>query len=31
VPIGALLVGKRTFGGDDPNQGTDEEGAFSGR
>jgi dihydrofolate reductase len=29
--IGALLVGKRTFTGDDPNQGTDEEGAFSGQ
>jgi dihydrofolate reductase len=29
--IGALLVGKRTFQGDDPNKGTDEEGAFSGR
>lgn len=29
--IGALLVGKRTFTGDDPNAGTDEEGAFGGR
>jgi dihydrofolate reductase len=29
--IGALLVGKRTFSGDDPNKGTDEEGAFGGR
>ncbi|WP_301176206.1 dihydrofolate reductase family protein [Actinomadura geliboluensis] len=29
--IGALLVGNRTFGGDDPNKGTDKEGAFGGR
>lgn len=29
--IGALLVGKRTFTGDDPNAGTDAEGAFSGQ
>lgn len=29
--IGALLVGKRTFGGDDPNKGTDSEGAFGGQ
>ena len=29
--IGALLVGKRTFTGDDPNRGTDAEGAFGGR
>ena len=29
--IGALLVGKNTFGGDDPNAGTDDEGAFSGQ
>lgn len=29
--IGALLVGARTFTGDDPNRGTDKEGAFSGR
>lgn len=29
--IGALLVGKRTFAGDDPNAGTDEEGAFNGQ
>lgn len=29
--IGALLVGARTFTGDDPNRGTDREGAFSGR
>jgi dihydrofolate reductase len=28
--IGALLVGSRTFRGDDPNRGTDREGAFSG-
>jgi dihydrofolate reductase len=28
--IGAMLVGKRTFGGDDPNRGTDKEGAMSG-
>ncbi|MGA8245864.1 MAG: dihydrofolate reductase family protein [Nocardioides sp.] len=28
---GSLLVGRRTFGGDDPNRGTDDEGAFSGR
>jgi dihydrofolate reductase len=28
--IGALLVGKRTFTGDDPNKGTDAEGAFGG-
>jgi dihydrofolate reductase len=29
--IGALLVGKRTFSGDDPNRGTEAEGAFSGQ
>jgi dihydrofolate reductase len=29
--IGALLIGKRTFTGDDPNKGTDAEGAFGGR
>lgn len=29
--IRALLVGKRTFAGDDPNKGTDAEGAFGGR
>jgi dihydrofolate reductase len=29
--IGALLVGKRTFTGDDPNKGTDAEGAFGGK
>lgn len=28
--IGALLVGKRTFTGDDPHKGTDKEGAFEG-
>ncbi len=28
--IGALLVGKRTFTGDDPNKGTESEGAFGG-
>jgi dihydrofolate reductase len=28
--IGALLVGHRTFSGDDPNRDTDREGAFSG-
>src|SRR3954447_22849335 len=29
--IGALLVGRRTFTGDDPNRGTDAEGAFGGQ
>lgn len=29
--IGALLVGRRTFAGDDPNRGTDNEGAFGGK
>ena len=29
--IGALLIGKRTFTGDDPNKGTDSEGPFGGR
>jgi dihydrofolate reductase len=29
--IGALLVGARTYTGDDPNRGTDKEGAFSGQ
>jgi dihydrofolate reductase len=29
--IGALLVGRRTFDGDDPNRGTDHEGAFGGQ
>ncbi len=28
--IGALLVGRRTHDGDDPNRGTEQEGAFSG-
>ncbi|MEV5739657.1 dihydrofolate reductase family protein [Microbispora rosea] len=28
--IGALLVGNRTFRGDDPNRGTPKEGAFGG-
>ncbi|MQA15026.1 MAG: dihydrofolate reductase [Pseudonocardiaceae bacterium] len=28
---GALLVGNATFGGDDPNRGTDSEGAFGGQ
>ena len=29
--IGALLVGRRTFEGDDPNRGTEKEGALEGR
>ncbi|MET1058939.1 MAG: dihydrofolate reductase family protein [Nocardioides sp.] len=29
--IGALLIGRRTYDGDDPNAGTDSEGAFGGR
>ena len=29
--VGAILVGNRTFGGDDPNRGTDSEGAFGGQ
>jgi dihydrofolate reductase len=29
--IGALLIGRRTFDGDDPNAGTEEEGAFNGQ
>ena len=29
--VGALLVGNTTFGGDDPNRGTDAEGAFGGQ
>lgn len=29
--IGALLVGKNTFTGDDPNKGTEHEGAFGGQ
>jgi dihydrofolate reductase len=28
--IGSVLVGNRTFGGDDPNRGTEKEGAFEG-
>ncbi|MDF8263067.1 dihydrofolate reductase family protein [Luteipulveratus flavus] len=28
---GALLVGRRTYDGDDPNKGTDKEGAYGGR
>lgn len=28
---GALLVGRRTYDGDDPNRGTDSEGAFGGQ
>jgi dihydrofolate reductase len=28
--IGALLVGRRTFDGDDPHKGTEKEGAFGG-
>jgi len=28
--VGALLVGRRTHDGDDPNRGTDQEGAFGG-
>lgn len=28
--IGALLIGARSFHGDDPNRGTDKEGAFGG-
>jgi riboflavin biosynthesis pyrimidine reductase len=28
--IGALLVGHRTFDGDDPNKGTPKEGPFGG-
>lgn len=28
--VGALLVGNRTFGGDDPNRGTEREGAYGG-
>jgi dihydrofolate reductase len=29
--VGAILVGNNTFGGGDPNEGTDKEGAFGGR
>jgi dihydrofolate reductase len=28
--IGALLIGNRTYHGDDPNRGTEKEGAFGG-
>ena len=28
--VGALLIGNRTFHGDDPNKGTDKEGPFGG-
>lgn len=28
--IGSLLIGNRTFHGDDPNRGTEQEGAFGG-
>ncbi|MGI9001317.1 MAG: dihydrofolate reductase family protein [Pseudonocardia sp.] len=28
--LGAILVGNRTFGGDDPNRGTGREGAYGG-
>ncbi|MER7168149.1 dihydrofolate reductase family protein [Micromonospora sp. NPDC000207] len=29
--VGALFVGARTFRGDDPNRGTDQEGAYGGQ
>ncbi|SCG39984.1 dihydrofolate reductase family protein [Micromonospora coxensis] len=29
--VGAILAGNTTFGGDDPNRGTDNEGAFGGQ
>ncbi|MFD2396741.1 dihydrofolate reductase family protein [Prauserella oleivorans] len=29
--IGALLIGNRTFRGDDPNKGTENEGAYGER
>lgn len=29
--VGAILAGNGTFGGDDPNRGTDSEGAFGGK
>lgn len=29
--LGAILVGRVTYGGDDPNAGTDAEGAFGGQ
>lgn len=28
--VGAILAGNTTYGGDDPNRGTDQEGAFGG-
>lgn len=28
--VGAILSGRNTFGGDDPNRGTEKEGAFEG-
>lgn len=31
MSVGALLVGRRTFSGDDPNRGTDAEGAYGGK
>jgi riboflavin biosynthesis pyrimidine reductase len=29
--VGAILTGNNTFGGDDPNRGTDSEGPFGGQ
>jgi len=29
--VGSLLVGRRTFDGDDPHRGTEQEGAFGGQ
>ena len=29
--VGAILAGATTFGGDDPNRGTEQEGAFGGQ
>jgi dihydrofolate reductase len=29
--VGALLIGHRTYAGDDPNKGTDSEGAYGGQ
>lgn len=29
--VGAILAGNTTFGGDDPNRGTEQEGAFGGQ
>jgi dihydrofolate reductase len=31
LEVGALLIGNRTFRGDDPNKGTDKEGPYSGQ